>query len=58
MRTPNYQGRVRECIVDALRLDQLYVVCPGKESYPVTERISVLSVLHCPELPARVADVV
>ncbi len=44
--------------VDALRLDQLYVVCPGKESYPVTERISVLSVLHCPELPARVADVV
>ena len=45
-------------IVEALRLDQLYVVCPGKESYPVTERISVLSVLHCPELPARVADVV
>ena len=45
-------------IVDALRLDQLYVVCPGKESYPVTERISVLSVLHCPELPGRVAAVV
>ena len=45
-------------IVDALRLDQLYVVCPGTESYPVTERISVLSVLHCPGLPARVAAVV
>ena len=45
-------------IVDALRLDRLFVVCPGRESYPVTERISVLSVLHCPELPARVAAVV
>ena len=45
-------------IVDALRLDQLYVVCPGRESYPVTERIGVLSVLQCPELPARVAAVV
>lgn len=42
-------------IVDTLRLDQLFVVCPGSASYPVTERISVLSVLDCPALKDRVA---
>ena len=42
-------------LVDTLRLDQLFVVCPGRASYPVTERISVLSVLDCPALCDRVA---
>ena len=42
-------------LVDTLRLDQLFVVCPGRASYPVTERISVLSALDCPALRDRVA---
>ena len=42
-------------IVDTLRLDQLFVVCPGTESYPVTERVSVLSLSDCPALKGRVA---
>ena len=43
-------------VVETLRLDRLFVVCPGTESYPVTERIGVLSLSHCPELRDRVAD--
>lgn len=42
-------------VVEALRLDQLFVVCPGTASYPVTERIRALSVLDCPALKDRVA---
>ena len=37
-------------VVDDLRLDHLYVVCPGKNSYPVRERISVLSLFDCGDL--------
>ena len=37
-------------VVETLRLDQLFVVCPGTASYPVTERIGALSVLDCPAL--------
>ena len=44
-------------VVETLRLDHLFVVCPGPESYPVSEQMSVLSVLHCPELKSRVAAV-
>ncbi len=40
-------------VVEMLHLDHLFVVCPGPESYPVTDRIGVLSVLHCRELRER-----
>ena len=41
-------------VVDTLRLDHLFVVCPSRESYPVHERIDVVSVLDCPDLEKRV----
>ena len=44
-------------VVETLRLDQLFVVCPGPESYPVSERVGVLSASHLPELRERVAGV-
>ena len=41
-------------IVDILRLDHLFVVCPSRASYPVHERISVLSVFDCADLVERI----
>ena len=41
-------------IIDILRLDHLFVVCPSRASYPVHERISVLSVFDCADLVERI----
>ena len=43
-------------IVDTLRLDHLFVVCPSRASYPVHERISVLSVFDCADLGERIGS--
>ena len=41
-------------ILDTLQLDRLFVVAPCKSSYPVHERISVVSVLDIPDLAGRI----
>ena len=41
-------------VVDDLRLDHLFVVCPGPESYPVHERISVQSLFDLSDLVGRI----
>ena len=43
-------------VVDDLQLDHLFVVCPGRESYPVHERISVQSLFDLSDLAARVDE--
>ncbi|MDE0272492.1 MAG: ATP-binding protein [Gammaproteobacteria bacterium] len=43
-------------VIDTLNLDHLFVVCPTPNSYPVQERISILSIFDCPELPNRVEE--
>ena len=40
-------------VVNDLRLDHLFVVCPGPESYPVHERISVQSLFDLSDLVGR-----
>lgn len=40
-------------VVDDLQLDHLFVVCPSSESFPVHERISVLSLFDSPDLTRR-----
>lgn len=45
-------------IVDTLRLDHLFVVSPGRDSYPVDPQISVLSVFDCPDLDRHIQDTV
>ena len=39
--------------VRVLSLDHLFVVCPGRDAYPVDSRISVLSVRDVPGLRQR-----
>lgn len=46
--------RSMHSVVDDLRLDSLFVVCPSPESYPVHERISVQSLLDLSHLPGRI----
>lgn len=45
-------------VVDDLRLDHLFVVCPSGESYPVRERISVLSLFKESDLAGRIEKVI
>ena len=40
-----------------MRLDHLFVVCPSGESYPVRERISVLSLFKESDLAGRIEAV-
>ena len=42
-------------VVDTVRLEHLFVVCPTTHAYPVSERISVLPVTQIVDLPARIA---
>ena len=41
-------------IIDTLNLDHLFVVCPTRSSYPVDERMAVISIFDCPDLPQRI----
>lgn len=41
-------------IIDTLNLDHLFVVCPTRSSYPVHERMAVISIFDCPDLPQRI----
>lgn len=43
-------------VVNDLRLDHLFVVCPGPESYPVHERISVQSLFDLSDLVGRMDE--
>ena len=45
-------------IVEALRLDHLFVVTPGGSSYPVHRRISVVSILDCDDLDKHIEGTV
>ena len=40
-------------VVRTLSLDDLLVVCPGRDAYPVDSRISVLSIRDVPGLRQR-----
>ena len=41
-------------ILDTLKLDHLFIVAPCRSSYPVHERISVVSVLDIPDLASQI----
>lgn len=41
-------------VVRLLSLDHLFVVCPGRDAYPVVPHISVLPVLEVPGLRYRI----
>ena len=43
-------------VVDTVRLEHLFVVCPTMHAYPVSERISVLPVTQIVDLPTRLGD--
>ena len=43
-------------VVDTVRLDHLFVVCPTTHEYPASERISVLPATRVVDLPQRIRD--
>ena len=44
-------------VVDALQLDHVFIVAPCNVSFPVNERVSVISVFDLPDLSARIEEV-
>ena len=43
-------------VVETVRLDHLFVVCPTTHEYPASERISVLPATRVVDLPQRIRD--
>ena len=50
---PTITRSMRE-VVDTVRLDHLFVVCPTTHEYPASERISVLPATRVVDLPQRI----
>ena len=46
--------RSMHAVVDTVRLDHLFVVCPTTHEYPASERISVLPATRVVDLPQRI----
>lgn len=50
---PEVTRTMRDVVV-VLSLDHLFVVCPGRDAYPVDSRISVVPIREVPDLRQRI----